>query len=125
MATPPSPKVLQDVAPKGGFPILDFRRNIPFRRGPHGAVILGAVTGMFVFGLAGVIHQNNRDAEENRLQTEARLIISTIYQAEEDARYVAALKKQSDADNEIMKHVPGWKPDQSPYHTKSWSRPSL
>jgi NADH dehydrogenase (ubiquinone) 1 alpha subcomplex subunit 13 len=40
----------RDMPPAGGFDAIRYKRNLPFR-GPGGLAILGAVTGICVYGM--------------------------------------------------------------------------
>lgn len=49
----------QDMAPKGGYDFIRYRRNIP-NRGPSGAVIVGGIFALSVYGFYKV-YQGKRE----------------------------------------------------------------
>ncbi|CAM9392238.1 unnamed protein product [Laminaria digitata] len=91
MATPVGAgPIIQDGAPKGGFPKIQISRQLPATRGPRGAVVLGLVTVTMAVGYykLGQANKGRRAARhEKRL---ARIALMPMLQAEEDRKIVLA-----------------------------------
>lgn len=110
----------QEMPPPGGFPDVHFARNVPARRGPTG-------TQLWVGGLLAVIYgfynvgQTNIARREYAIEKRnARIAVAPFLQAEEDARYVVARKKEIEEEAKIMHNVPSWKAGASVYRSGKW-----
>ncbi|KZT35578.1 hypothetical protein SISSUDRAFT_1064377 [Sistotremastrum suecicum HHB10207 ss-3] len=101
--------------PEGGFEMIKYKRNLPFR-GPGGLAILGGVLAVCTYGMYRVALGNLERRELRREKTWARLHLVPLLLAESDRdtyrRQQAALARET----EIMKNVEGWEPGKSVYN---------
>eukprot|EP00118_Oscarella_pearsei_P025593 m.308433 g.308433 ORF g.308433 m.308433 type:complete len:131 (+) comp43982_c0_seq1:16-408(+) len=112
----------QDMAPKGGFPQIKYKRNLPVRVSSGLAIILGG-TAVMVGGFYVVIQTNKERRLLQREKLQARIALLPLLQAEQDRKVLRALKANEEAEAEIMKDVKDWKVGESVYHTKKWVPP--
>ncbi|XP_020628847.1 NADH dehydrogenase [ubiquinone] 1 alpha subcomplex subunit 13-like [Orbicella faveolata] len=114
--------VKQEMPPKGGYPPIEFARNIP-KRGPSGvALFIGGATVM-AFGFYKVIMGNRQRCELLKEQRYARIGVLPLLQAEHDRSCLRLLKENEELEAQIMKDVPDWKVGESVYHTDKWVTP--
>ncbi len=128
----------QDMPPAGGFPSINYRRDLP-KRGLSGwgTFAVGAV--VMVLGLSRMALGNKERRwnctgvvawesvltllgdfcrQLNKEQRERRHGILAVLQAEEDRRYLRATLALWDREAEAMKDVDGWVVGESPYTTR-------
>ena len=123
MATPLGGTPIQDMPPSGGFKAFNYKRAIP-NKGPGPVVLSGGAIAAVVGGFY-LIGQGNRANGERALEKRlARANIVPFLQAEEDKRYVAALKVKKAREKEIMKDVPNWDVDKKLFHGRRWLPPA-
>lgn len=74
---------MQDLPPKEGFTPLNYKRNLP-AKGPSGAVILTAVTGVIFGGI--LIHRKAKQIiiELDREKIQSRMYLLPLLSAESD-----------------------------------------
>jgi NADH dehydrogenase (ubiquinone) 1 alpha subcomplex subunit 13 len=105
----------QELPPQGGFPRIQFKRNIPVRGPPGWALLLG-VTGLVGVGLyysrLGYVYR--WELERERLQ--AQLHLEPFLQAEKDRFYIRALNSSNTLESRVMKNVDDWNMHSSVYH---------
>ncbi|XP_019369131.1 PREDICTED: NADH dehydrogenase [ubiquinone] 1 alpha subcomplex subunit 13 isoform X2 [Gavialis gangeticus] len=92
-------KVKQDVAPKGGYGPIDYKRHLP-RRGLSGYSLFALGIGSMVYGYY------------------------TLFKWNRERRTLRLLRENLEEEAIIMKDVPGWKVGASVYHTDRWVTPS-
>ncbi|XP_019393857.1 PREDICTED: NADH dehydrogenase [ubiquinone] 1 alpha subcomplex subunit 13 isoform X2 [Crocodylus porosus] len=117
-------KVKQDVAPKGGYGPIDYKRHLP-RRGLSGYSLFALGIGSMVYGYYTLFKWNR---ERRRLlieELEARIALFPLLLAEHDRRTLRLLRENLEEEAIIMKDVPGWKVGASVYHTDRWVTPSM
>lgn len=114
--------VIQDGPPPGGFPAVRYARRIP-STGPSG-VTLFTVAGLIMgWGLYKVGQSNKERRLVKAEGLERRVALVPFLQAEEDRRFVKALKHFEARQAEVMKHDPEFKAGESVYKTR-WMAPA-
>jgi len=88
-------------------------------RGPSGIVLWAGASLMIAWGFYRVGLSNKERSGEKLMEREARYAMAPILQAEEDRWYAAREERIMEKEAEIMKDVPGWKPEPV-YFTKRW-----
>ena len=114
----PSDRVppVQDLPPPGGYPKLNFSRNLPPRRFSGAALFLAAGV-MIVYGFSKVISGSVKERERKKEKREVRATVLPFLQAEEDVRYLRQLAKYHEFERIIMRDVEGWEVGKNHYHT--------
>eukprot|EP00246_Nothoceros_aenigmaticus_P009352 TRINITY_DN24807_c0_g1_i1.p1 TRINITY_DN24807_c0_g1~~TRINITY_DN24807_c0_g1_i1.p1 ORF type:complete len:144 (+),score=25.77 TRINITY_DN24807_c0_g1_i1:192-623(+) len=115
--------VLQDGPPPGGFPAIRYARKIP-NSGPTGVTVFLVSAAVISWGLyqVGIGNRERRAYKAEKIA--ARQTILPLIQAEEDARYVRAMKQQLKQEAKLMANVPGWKVGENVYNSGRWMPPS-
>ncbi|PVV00680.1 hypothetical protein BB560_004926 [Smittium megazygosporum] len=102
----------QELPPRGGYPKIRYKRNLP-NKGPSGAVFLTGVFAVMAYGWYHVYH----GIQEKRENTYARIYLLPLLTAETQRdqyrRHLAAIEREKI----IMKDVMGWEAGKSVYHT--------
>ncbi|CBK22914.2 uncharacterized protein [Blastocystis hominis] len=115
----PLPKVfVQDLPPKGGYPLVNPKRNLPNRVSGATMWFIGAATvGLGLWRMMyGIRKMNEMDQE----RFNCRLAMAPYLQAEEDIHYCEAEAAKLNKEREVMKDIPGWKVGESVYNTRKW-----
>ena len=112
----------QDTYRKLPFEVTDFSRKLP-TRGPSGLTLyLGMLLisgwGFYRFGQG--VHIENQCVREERKR---RMALIPFLQAEQDRKYLRWEKLEDEAEEKIMKDVPGWEPMRSTFYTRWMPRP--
>ncbi|KAK8804837.1 NADH dehydrogenase [Blastocystis sp. subtype 4] len=115
----PLPKVfVQDLPPKGGYPMATLKRNLPIRVSGATMWLVGTVTiGLGLWRMMYGIRKLN-EMDQERFNT--RLAIAPYLQAEEDIRYCKVEEKNLKNEAEVMKDIPGWEVGKSVYNSRKW-----
>eukprot|EP01111_Echinosteliopsis_oligospora_P019343 TRINITY_DN932_c0_g1_i1.p1 TRINITY_DN932_c0_g1~~TRINITY_DN932_c0_g1_i1.p1 ORF type:complete len:127 (-),score=32.85 TRINITY_DN932_c0_g1_i1:55-435(-) len=117
-------RFVQDVAPKGGYPLQNYNSYLQRGRGPTGLQFAGMIVASTVIGFGLYFRQrNNYRLIQERNQRE-KLAVVPYLQAETDRRYLKQLKKEQDEEAAVMKDVPGWVVGESVYKTR-YMRPII
>ncbi|EDV26540.1 NADH dehydrogenase [ubiquinone] 1 alpha subcomplex subunit 13 [Trichoplax sp. H2] len=115
-------KMRQEMPPKGGYPMVEYQRNLP-RRGVSGAAMIIGSAAIMSFGFYLVIKGNRHRRVLKQERLEARHFVRPLIQAEEDRRILRRLKCLEYEEAKIMQNVPGWVIGESVYHTDRWVQP--
>ena len=84
----------------------------------------GAYLGAMVYGFYQVGQGNARRRGLKDEKLNARAVLIPFLQAEEDRRYVIAVKEHTATENKIMAGSPGWKSgDQGAVYNTTWLPP--
>eukprot|EP00879_Flechtneria_rotunda_P001572 GHRR01001731.1.p2 GENE.GHRR01001731.1~~GHRR01001731.1.p2 ORF type:complete len:146 (+),score=39.27 GHRR01001731.1:251-688(+) len=114
--------IVQDMPPVGGFPSIRIDRRLP-STGPTGVAIFAVGGAVMAYGYYNIYHMiQDRKAGLRELERH-RAPILPVLQAEEDIRYVEAIKKALEEEARIMKNVPGWKVGETRSATGRWIPP--
>lgn len=117
-------KVVQDMPPKGGYPDVVFKKAT-IDRGPEGWMIWAGALTLIVVGFYRVGQGNLERNAAKKEKREARMAIVPYLQAEEDARFVAAVEARGAEEAAIMKGVKDWKVGDSVYASETyWEAPT-
>jgi len=114
--------VKQELPPKGGYPPIEYARNLP-KRGPSGMMMFIGGAAVMAFGFYHVIMGNRKRCELMKEKMNARIGILPLLQAEHDRKCLKALKENEEMEALIMKDVPGWTVGESVYNTEKWITP--
>jgi len=118
MGGPTTPKgFVQDGPPKGGFPAVNVRRNLP-GGGMSTLATVGAIGATLTFGMVSIITANRQRKELKREETDIRFSILPFLQAETDVKLAFVQAKQLENEAEIMKDVPNWEAGANVYHSR-------
>ncbi|XP_065837230.1 NADH dehydrogenase [ubiquinone] 1 alpha subcomplex subunit 13-like [Oscarella lobularis] len=122
MAATATAEYRQEMPPKGGYPQIKYKRNLPVRFSSGLAIILGG-TAVMTAGLYVVIQTNKERRRLQREKLQARIALLPLLQAEQDRKVLRSLCANEEAEAAIMKDVKDWKVGESVYHTKRWVPP--
>ncbi|KAK8827258.1 NADH dehydrogenase (ubiquinone) 1 alpha subcomplex 13 [Blastocystis sp. ATCC 50177/Nand II] len=115
----PLPKVfVQDLPPKGGYPIINPKRYLPIR--VTGATMWLIGTATVGFGIWRMMYGIRKMNEMDQERFNARLAMAPFLQAEEDIRYCAEEDAKLKKEAEVMKDIPGWEVGKSVYNSRKW-----
>jgi len=118
MCGPKTPKdFVQDGPPKGGFPAVNVRRNLP-GGGVSTLATAGIMGAALTFGMVSIIMGNRQRKELKREETDIRYSILPFLQAETDVKLAFVDAKQLQNEAEIMKDVPNWEAGASVYNAR-------
>eukprot|EP01147_Barroeca_monosierra_P003841 gene3841-6349_t len=122
MSSASSEQFLQDRPRPGGFPTIQYARNVP-KRGPSGlALMLGGAL-LFVIGMDKV----NAGRRQRRLLKQeninSRLALQPFLEAEADRIYIKRAAQILEAEAIIMRDVQDWKVGERVYNTKRFIPP--
>ncbi|CAM9731817.1 unnamed protein product [Pylaiella littoralis] len=113
MATPVgSGPVVQDVAPKGGFPKIQISRQLPAGRGPRGSVVLGLVTLTMAVGYYKLGQANKGRRAEKHEKRMARIALMPMLQAEEDRKAVLTKRFNMQLQRALHESLDTWKEEE-------------
>eukprot|EP00903_Cladosiphon_okamuranus_P006213 g6107.t1 len=113
MATPVGTgPVVQDVAPKGGFPKIQIAREIPSGRGPRGSVVLGLVVCVMGVGYYKLGQANKARRAEQHEKRLARIALMPMLQAEEDRKAVLAKSFNAQLQKGLHESLNAWKEEE-------------
>ncbi|CAM9932309.1 unnamed protein product [Ascophyllum nodosum] len=113
MATPVGTgPIVQDVAPKGGYPPIQIARRLPESRGPRGAVILGLVTLTMAVGYYRLGQANKARRAEKHEKRLARIALMPMLQAEEDRKIVLTKRFQQQLQQGMHESMESWKQEE-------------
>uniref|UniRef100_F1LZC5 NADH dehydrogenase [ubiquinone] 1 alpha subcomplex subunit 13 n=1 Tax=Rattus norvegicus TaxID=10116 RepID=F1LZC5_RAT len=111
--------------PPRGYGPIDYKRNLPRRRGLSGYSMFALGIGALIFGYWRIMRWNR---ERRRLlieDLEARIALMPLLQAEKDRRTLQILRENLEEEAIIMKDVPNWKVGESMFHTTRWVPPLI
>ncbi|KAF5278650.1 hypothetical protein FQA39_LY00692 [Lamprigera yunnana] len=99
---------IQDLPPEGGYKPINFQRN------PARTVISAPGMILGYFGITGIscflFYLNNKRIHRLDLERRsAEFAIKPLLMAERDREYLKQLRRNRDAERELMKNVEGWK----------------
>ena len=118
MAGPKTPSgFVQDGPPKGGYPAVNVKRNLP----GGGMSTLAMATGCvltFTYGMYQVVMANRARREHAREENDVRLALVPFLQAETDVKLAFLQAKQLENEKELMKDVPNWEAGANVYKTR-------
>ncbi|KAH7100596.1 GRIM-19 [Auriculariales sp. MPI-PUGE-AT-0066] len=97
----------QDMPPSGGFEMIKYRRNLP-TRGFGAYTILGAVSGIMLWGFWTVARARVEKVELEREKMWARIYLVPLLTAESDRDTFRRQHAVREREAAIMKNVPGW-----------------
>ncbi|CAM9284551.1 unnamed protein product [Ectocarpus sp. 6 AP-2014] len=113
MATPVGTgPIVQDVAPKGGFPKIQISRQLPSGRGPRGSVVLGLVTVTMAVGYYKLGQANKARRAEQHEKRLARIALMPMLQAEEDRKAVLAKRFNAQLQKGLHESLNAWKEEE-------------
>ncbi|KAJ7371522.1 NADH dehydrogenase 1 alpha subcomplex subunit 13 ndufa13/GRIM19 [Desmophyllum pertusum] len=112
----------QELPPKGGYPPIEYARNLP-KRGPSGLALFIGGAAVMAYGFYRVIIGNRKRCELTKEKRYARIGVLPLLQAEHDRNCLRLLKENEELEAQIMKDVPNWKVGESMYHTDKWVTP--
>mmetsp|Transcript_22 Transcript_22/g.30 ORF Transcript_22/g.30 Transcript_22/m.30 type:complete len:136 (+) Transcript_22:81-488(+) len=122
MAVPPSDAWIQDMPPRGGYPIVNFAKNVPSRGPPGWAMWLG-VAAVVGYGFNSMINTNKRKNAVARENREARMNILPYLLAETDKTKSEMKKRFLKEEEKVMGNVLGWKIGESVYKSGIYMDP--
>ncbi|XP_045467375.1 NADH dehydrogenase [ubiquinone] 1 alpha subcomplex subunit 13 [Harmonia axyridis] len=98
----------QDMPPAGGYKAIPYKR-IPAKQYFSGTAIIAAYLGFTAGGF--YLYYLNRVAvfKEELERRSGRLAIHPLLLAERDREYLKQIRRNRDAEKELMKNVEGWK----------------
>ncbi|KAF4619998.1 hypothetical protein D9613_005282 [Agrocybe pediades] len=111
----------QDMPPAGGFEMVKYKRNLPFR-GPGAYVILGGVTAICAYGFYRLGMGNLERRELEREKVWSRIHLVPLLTAEGDREEYRRQQGAIAEEREIMKDVPGWEAGKSVYSNPKYSQ---
>merc|ERR1711951_325032 len=97
----------QDLPPKGGYAPFEYKR-VPIRKYMSAPRLFGAV---FVWTGLGMAYWSRKERINAALKTEKRsieLALQPMLSAERDRALIKHIIQSRDAEEELMKDVPGW-----------------
>ncbi|XP_045501349.1 NADH dehydrogenase [ubiquinone] 1 alpha subcomplex subunit 13 [Colias croceus] len=97
----------QDLPPPGGY------KSIPFKRVPAKSYFSGFTWFAGYLGVTAVsaylYYLNSKKVDKNRIEMRsAKMAIYPMMLAERDREYLKQLRRNRDAEAELMRDVPGW-----------------
>ncbi|EGD76730.1 hypothetical protein PTSG_08081 [Salpingoeca rosetta] len=118
-----STSTLQDRPRPGGFPTINYARNVP-KRGPSGlAIVLGGAA-VFVLGMYKINEGRRQRKLLHQENVNSRLVLEPFLNAEKDRRYIQQVAEQLEAESIIMRDVKGWKVGERVYNTDRFIPPA-
>jgi NADH dehydrogenase (ubiquinone) 1 alpha subcomplex subunit 13 len=94
--------IRQDVAPPGGFPSIRIERRLP-STGPTGVTIFAVGSAVMAYGYYRMYLMIQQRKEDQRMVDRARAAVVPVLQAEDDVRYSAALRKEAEEEEAVMR----------------------
>ncbi|XP_065060288.1 NADH dehydrogenase [ubiquinone] 1 alpha subcomplex subunit 13-like [Rhopilema esculentum] len=113
----------QEMPPRGGYPGIEFARNLP-KRGVSGLAMFVGCGLVMSYGFYRVIMTNRKLRQLEIERLEGRIALLPLLQAEQDRSILKQLKENYEEEALIMKDVSGWKVGESVYHTNRWVPPT-
>lgn len=107
---------VQDGPPPGGFPKINYKRNVP-AGGPSTLALILGCTSVITYGFYRVIDYNKSRRWASREEADIRLSIAPFLMAEADVQAMYYKGKAAEKEAELMKGVPGWKMGGSAFKT--------
>ncbi|KAL0820970.1 hypothetical protein ABMA28_005626 [Loxostege sticticalis] len=97
----------QDLPPPGGYKPIPFKR-IPAKSYFSGYAIFAGYIGITA-GAMYLYHLNYKQIKKNEIEMRsAKMAIYPMLLAERDREYLKQLRRNRDAEAELMRDVPGW-----------------
>ncbi|RIA87346.1 hypothetical protein C1645_726575 [Glomus cerebriforme] len=115
---------IQDLPRPGGFPAVQYKRNIP-RRGPSGLALFTGITAISALGFYWMTQTILESRELKREKNWSRIHLIPMLQAEFDRDTYRRAQASLQREAEIMKDVPDWKIGESVYNSKRYVPPSV
>ncbi|XP_041980744.1 NADH dehydrogenase [ubiquinone] 1 alpha subcomplex subunit 13 [Aricia agestis] len=97
----------QDLPPPGGYKPIPFKR-LPAKQYFSGYTLFAAFVGVTSFGLYLYSITAKKILKHDIEMRSAKLAVYPMLLAERDREYLKQLRRNRDAEAELMKDVPGW-----------------
>ncbi|KAK9460606.1 GRIM-19 [Lipomyces oligophaga] len=117
-------KNVQDMPPKGGYPDIQWKRNLP-SRGFKPSIYIGLMLLTTVLGLIPLTKGIRERRELNREKVWARLHILPLLQAEMDRDSVRRTFATQKREQELMKDHADWADGKPVYHDGRFRLPAF
>merc|ERR1719453_2684559 len=105
---------IQDGPPPGGFPQINYKRNVP-KGGPSILALILASVGAGTFGFYRVISENRRRQKAGQEEMDIRLALTPFLSAEGDVQANWVKEKSMAREEILMAGVEGWTVGESVY----------
>ncbi|CAH0725042.1 unnamed protein product, partial [Brenthis ino] len=97
----------QDLPPPGGYKPIPFKR-LPAKQYFSGYTMFAGYIGITAFALY-LYNITNKNIRKNEIEMRsAKMAIYPMLLAERDREYLKQLRRNRDAETELMRDVPGW-----------------
>lgn len=97
----------QDLAPKGGYAPITFKR-IPARTVLSAKALFGGFIALNVYATWRIMGSKKKIERDDLERRSSELALEPMLCAERDREYLKQLRKNRDAETDVMAHVPGW-----------------
>uniref|UniRef100_A0A2R5LGJ7 NADH dehydrogenase [ubiquinone] 1 alpha subcomplex subunit 13 n=1 Tax=Ornithodoros turicata TaxID=34597 RepID=A0A2R5LGJ7_9ACAR len=97
----------QDMPPAGGYAEFNYKR-VPAKVWGSGYKLLGAYAAVTAFSFYMYFRSYRRVYLQRVEDSDGRIAVQPIVLAERDRAFLKQLKKNFEAEKELMKDVPGW-----------------